>query len=49
MAETQNDRIENMLKILVGAITTVDMKGTDSEKKELRNTVSNYTSKKEGL
>jgi len=47
MAETQLDRIENMLKILVQANTTIELTGTTTEKKDLRTKVQSYTSKKQ--
>lgn len=45
MVDTQLDRIENMLKILVGADTTIELEGTIEESKELRDKVKSYKKK----
>lgn len=48
MAETQLDRIENMLKAILGATTTVNLKGTDEDRIELRTHLeTNISVKKE--
>lgn len=48
MVETQLDRIENMCKAILLAATTIEMKGTDQDRKELRAHIeANYNAKKE--
>ena len=45
MVDTQLDRIENMLKIVVGATSTVELDGTPQDGKDLRNKVKEYKKK----
>jgi len=40
---TQLDRIENMLKVLIEALTTIDLAGNTTQQKSLRNEVEKYT------
>ena len=48
MAETQSDRIENLLKILIETQTTISLTGTSAEKKELVDRAKTYAKKPVG-
>lgn len=48
MAESQLDRIENMLKVILRALTTIELDGTEEEIIELYDKVKTYKKKKEG-
>jgi hypothetical protein len=48
MTETQMDRIENMLKVLIGTNTSIELPGNPGDKKALRSRVETYTSNASG-
>ena len=43
MVETQTDRIENMLKILIKANTTIQLTGNNADEISLKSTVGAHT------
>ena len=45
MVDTQLDRIEKMLKIMIEATTIISLSGTEQDAKDLREDVKQYAKK----
>lgn len=49
MTETQLDRIENMIKIILQATTTAELVGTNTDSENLKTAVKKYPKTPQGV